>query len=679
MQRLSEMGVTGLLPFLKKSTDQVNVSQFAGLTAAIDAYVWLHRGAFACADKLVQGEQTTSQRKMNRQKADELLKAGRQNEARDFQRRCVDITHEMALELIKAARKMEVDCIVAPHEADAQLAFLNLQGIAQFVITEDSDLVLFGCNQILYKLDSSGNGLLLRLDRLNLSLGRPHDPPQTLLTKLRHICILSGCDYVSSLPGVGLVKAKKFVMASVDLDICRAVKRLPLFLNLKAKIDDEYVERVRHAELTFRKQLVFDPRSRMQVTMDGEEITNDEPYSGEYLDNETAFSLALGNIDPFSMKQLDDFDPDSQETKTKTRVSAFVTTKDKEVIIETRKATVTPKPKPVDFSPVISDQDLIAMYSTKITKHYVCKNTEIKTRVFDGTRNKEVVKSAYFLKKNMTVKTESIPSQNLIEETSEESVKVESCKTQESPRKIAVRDMLKNVDKNALESLYEAPKIVSSKEIMSLIDSSPTKPIIDNLEDSISHNPFAKTAKSHAKSPSNKVSKVLDVLDDHSAQNDESLMETQVENLEDEPLVMTEELNCNEITETDSQDMESSQNVEESSVKSDNPQSQFRYGRPLFKKTSDDSADDKLSSTPKSPILGKRKRTEDSVFPMKRVCSRNISSLLQFARTQSKQQASTSPSSTHSVSNKKRHSVGLSKGAKVDAQSSLYKFGFTKK
>lgn len=41
-----------------------------------------------------------------------------------------------------------MDCIVAPHEADAQLAYLNQAGIAQIIITEDSDLILFGCNQV---------------------------------------------------------------------------------------------------------------------------------------------------------------------------------------------------------------------------------------------------------------------------------------------------------------------------------------------------------------------------------------------------------------------------------------------------------------------------------------------------------------------------------------------------
>jgi exonuclease 1 len=67
-------------------------------------------------------------------------------------------------------------------------------------------------------MDINGNGLLLRADKLHLTLGRPHESPENLLIKLRQLCILSGCDYVNSLPGVGLVKAKKFVMACSDPD-----------------------------------------------------------------------------------------------------------------------------------------------------------------------------------------------------------------------------------------------------------------------------------------------------------------------------------------------------------------------------------------------------------------------------------------------------------------------------
>lgn len=41
-----------------------------------------------------------------------------------------------------------VDIIVAPYESDAQLAFLCESGAADFIITEDSDLVVFGAKTV---------------------------------------------------------------------------------------------------------------------------------------------------------------------------------------------------------------------------------------------------------------------------------------------------------------------------------------------------------------------------------------------------------------------------------------------------------------------------------------------------------------------------------------------------
>lgn len=52
------MGIQGLLPLLKPITTTVHVRDLAGLTVGVDAYVWLHRGAYACADELCQGKDT---------------------------------------------------------------------------------------------------------------------------------------------------------------------------------------------------------------------------------------------------------------------------------------------------------------------------------------------------------------------------------------------------------------------------------------------------------------------------------------------------------------------------------------------------------------------------------------------------------------------------------------------
>jgi exonuclease 1 len=52
------MGITGLLPLLKPIHHFTHISEFAGKCLAVDGYVWLHRGAYACAVELVTGRPT---------------------------------------------------------------------------------------------------------------------------------------------------------------------------------------------------------------------------------------------------------------------------------------------------------------------------------------------------------------------------------------------------------------------------------------------------------------------------------------------------------------------------------------------------------------------------------------------------------------------------------------------
>lgn len=63
-------------------------------------------------------------------------------------------------------RKLGVQCIVAPYEADAQLAYFSKEGIVDTIITEDSDLLVFGSKRVLFKLDESGHGKLIELKDL---------------------------------------------------------------------------------------------------------------------------------------------------------------------------------------------------------------------------------------------------------------------------------------------------------------------------------------------------------------------------------------------------------------------------------------------------------------------------------------------------------------------------------
>ncbi|KPI91771.1 Exonuclease 1 [Papilio xuthus] len=320
------MGITGLIPFLEKASRRANVGEFNGCTVAIDSYCWLHKGAFACADKLVQGLETDiyvkyclkyvtmllsknikpimvfdgrhlpakamtelkrrESRQLSKKRAAELLSLGQMEEARSYMRRSVDVTHEMALALIKECRNRNVDCIVAPYEADAQLAYLNINNIAQLVITEDSDLILFGCTKVLFKMDLDGTGTLVETAKLPLVMKCAIE--SYTFDKFRQMCIMSGCDYLASLPGIGLAKARQFVVATQD----------PNFAN-----ENEYRENFLKAEATFKHQYVYDPLERRMVRLT--EIDDEDP--------KIAYQLALGNLDPFSLKKMDDWDPDNRQ------------------------------------------------------------------------------------------------------------------------------------------------------------------------------------------------------------------------------------------------------------------------------------------------------------------------------------------------------------------------------
>ena len=52
------MGIPGLLPLLKDVTHHVHIGEYRGKVAGIDAFCWLHRGAFTCCTELVLGRPT---------------------------------------------------------------------------------------------------------------------------------------------------------------------------------------------------------------------------------------------------------------------------------------------------------------------------------------------------------------------------------------------------------------------------------------------------------------------------------------------------------------------------------------------------------------------------------------------------------------------------------------------
>jgi len=140
----------------------VSLTEYRGQMVAVDASSWLHRGALGCALELEAGIKTEAflhyplnmidtllecgvrpylvfdgaplpmkmaysrqgGRASSRAKAIGLLRAGKEQEARTAFGRCVGVTPWMTRKLIDELERRGLPFIVAPFEADAQLAFL---------------------------------------------------------------------------------------------------------------------------------------------------------------------------------------------------------------------------------------------------------------------------------------------------------------------------------------------------------------------------------------------------------------------------------------------------------------------------------------------------------------------------------------------------------------------------
>ena len=224
---------------------------------------------------------------------------------------CVYLTQKLLLILLEALLEEGVDYIVAPYSANAQIAYLVKNGYANFAIGEDSEMPLYkDVRFTLFKYNpGSFAGNLYDAEKLP-DCFNPKDFNYTF-TSFRRFCILSGCDFVRSLKGIAINKAKKFfnsVPVDSNVDI---LFELPRVLSSKALVvPQKYVEDFRLAELAFDYELVIDPATRKLVHL------NPVPkHVQSYVKQFSRFSLkdsqlldyALGILDFKTLEPLEDY------------------------------------------------------------------------------------------------------------------------------------------------------------------------------------------------------------------------------------------------------------------------------------------------------------------------------------------------------------------------------------
>ncbi|KAF1808648.1 PIN domain-like protein, partial [Eremomyces bilateralis CBS 781.70] len=339
----SYLRISGLLSYLEDISKPVSLKNFAGQTIGVDGYGWLHRGAVSCAIELAQGKPTnryvdffmgrvrmlehfgikpyivldgdylpskagtelqrSSSRESSKKIGLELLKVGRSAQAFQTLQKAVEVTPEMARLVIDELRRCGVSYVVAPYEADSQLVYLEKKGLISAILSEDSDMLVFGAKVLLTKLDKFGGTIMIRREKFTacrrLSFAGWTD------NEFRRMCILSGCDYLANMKNMGLKNAHAMVRKHKSIDrIIRAIQ-----FDGKFKVPPGYLKLFDQAEKTFLYQRVFDPKTKQLVTLnDPTPDFADEMegllYIGPKIDNETAAGIALGELHPHNKGEL---------------------------------------------------------------------------------------------------------------------------------------------------------------------------------------------------------------------------------------------------------------------------------------------------------------------------------------------------------------------------------------
>lgn len=189
---------------------------------------------------------------------------GKEEEARKYFMRSLVLRSKMIELFIDILRKLDIDVLVAPYEADPQIAYLVREGIADFAISEDSDLIAYGCPKLLMKLQFTGACQVFSLDDFKKNIALKVNAPLSFLQtcsreQFVQVCIMGGCEYLPSIQQVGLkVAVKMFIKNGGDVE--KVIASLKSSKTFKERVPEDYLAALKKVQQLFFFQTVYDPR-----------------------------------------------------------------------------------------------------------------------------------------------------------------------------------------------------------------------------------------------------------------------------------------------------------------------------------------------------------------------------------------------------------------------------------
>ncbi|XP_057437283.1 DNA repair protein UVH3 isoform X2 [Lotus japonicus] len=135
-----------------------------------------------------------------------------ESEQRKLERNAESVNSELFTECQELLQMFGLPYIIAPMEAEAQCAYLELANLVDGVVTDDSDVFLFGARSV-YKniFDDRKYVETYFMEDIEKELGLTRE-------KVIHMALLLGSDYTEGVSGIGIVNAIEVLNAFPEED-----------------------------------------------------------------------------------------------------------------------------------------------------------------------------------------------------------------------------------------------------------------------------------------------------------------------------------------------------------------------------------------------------------------------------------------------------------------------------
>ncbi|MCO5576740.1 hypothetical protein L7F22_030557 [Adiantum nelumboides] len=277
--------ISSMQPCVKYCMHYINLLRFNNIIPVVF-------GGGRLPSKALTENERQRRREVNREHARVKLSEGDVNGAQELCQETPELLLMTSTQVLKAEG---VEFVVAPYEADAQLAYLsNLSpekaGVAA-VLSEDSDLLAYGCNVVMYKMDRYGNGEEVRLEDIMTRKTTSEGPSNSLwfgcFTRTFSLVRESACLQL------------KWVLSSMRFD-------------RKLVVPDGYELAFKQANAIFHHARIYDGSARKLSFLKAlpvgflNEFNGDLDFLGPDLPPSRASAVAEGRLDPISMCAFDE-------------------------------------------------------------------------------------------------------------------------------------------------------------------------------------------------------------------------------------------------------------------------------------------------------------------------------------------------------------------------------------